>query len=106
MTCDSPEHRHCLALFEKLSEYIDQELAPEARRDIETHVAECLACFACLQTLKQTIALCRQAGDQPVPDGVFPQTSCRASNRDQTAPALNAPPGRHPAPVDNTVARP
>jgi anti-sigma factor RsiW len=67
MTCDSPGHRHCLELFEKLSEYIDQELAPEAHRDIEAHVAECLACFACLQTLKQTIALCRQAGDQPVP---------------------------------------
>jgi anti-sigma factor RsiW len=67
MACDNPEHRHCLELFEKLSEYIDQELEPETRRHIEAHVAECLACFECLQTLKQTIALCRQAGDQPVP---------------------------------------
>jgi hypothetical protein len=49
------------------SEYIDQELESEARREIETHVAECLPCFACLQTLKQTIALCRQTGDQLVP---------------------------------------
>jgi anti-sigma factor RsiW len=67
MACDNPEHRHCLELFEKLSDYIDQELEPETGRHIEAHVAECLACFTCLQTLKQTIALCRQAGDQPVP---------------------------------------
>jgi anti-sigma factor RsiW len=67
MACDNLKHRHCLELFEKLSEYIDQELAPETRRHIEAHVAECLDCFACLQTLIQTIALCRQAGDQPVP---------------------------------------
>jgi len=67
MTCDNPDHRHCIELFEKLSEYIDQELEPETRRHIEAHVAECLACFACLQTLKQTVALCRQAGNLPVP---------------------------------------
>jgi anti-sigma factor RsiW len=68
MTCDNPEHRHCLELSEKLSEYIDQELEPETCRHIEAHVAECLGCFACLQTLKQTIALCQQAGNLPVPE--------------------------------------
>jgi anti-sigma factor RsiW len=67
MACDNPEHRHCLELFEKLSEYIDQELESETRRHVEAHVAECLACSECLQTLKQTIALCRQAGERSVP---------------------------------------
>lgn len=67
MACDNPEHRHCLELFEKLSEYIDQELESETRRHVEAHVAECLTCSECLQTLKQTIALCRQTEEQSVP---------------------------------------
>ena len=72
MTCKPHDHQHCLDLFSKLSEYIDREMDETERRDIETHVAECLACLSCLQSLKQTIALCRQTGRQPVP-AVFSQ---------------------------------
>jgi anti-sigma factor RsiW len=68
MMCEIHEHPHCLELFSKLSEYIDGEMDEAQRRQIEAHVAECVACFACLQSLKQTIALCKQAGRQTVPE--------------------------------------
>ncbi|MFO7707254.1 MAG: zf-HC2 domain-containing protein [Desulfobacterales bacterium] len=68
MACDPALHSHCLALFEKLSEYIDGELAPAERRAIEAHVAGCVACLACLQTLRRTVALCRTGTDHPVPE--------------------------------------
>lgn len=67
MTCDPPNHPHCLQLFDRLSEYIDGEMDEAQRRDIEAHVAQCLACFGCLQSLRQTIALCKQAGCQTMP---------------------------------------
>lgn len=72
MTCKPHDHLSCLELFDKLSEYIDREMDETERRSIEAHVAECLACFSCLQSLKQTIALCKQTGRQPVP-AVFSQ---------------------------------
>ncbi len=68
MVCEASSHPHCLELFEKLSEYIDDELAPTERRAIEAHVAGCVACLACLQTLRRTVALCRTGGDHPVPE--------------------------------------
>jgi anti-sigma factor RsiW len=68
MECDRASHLHCLELFEKLSEYIDGELEAADRRAIEAHVAGCIACLACLQTLRQTVALCRTGTEHPVPD--------------------------------------
>lgn len=67
MRCDPNHHSHCLKLFDRLSEYIDGEMDEAQRREIEAHVAGCVACFACLQSLKRTIALCKQAGRQSVP---------------------------------------
>jgi anti-sigma factor RsiW len=55
-------------MFARLSEYIDREMDEGQRREIEDHVSNCVACFACLQSLRLTIALCRRAGRQPVPE--------------------------------------
>jgi len=68
MSNDRHDHGHCLELFEKLSEYLDNELDEATCRDIEEHIKECIPCFICLQTLKRTIALCKQAGEKPVPE--------------------------------------
>jgi len=68
MMCESHDHLHCLELFSKLSEYIDGKWMRPSGRQIEAHVAECVACFSCLQSLKQTIALCKQTGRQTVPE--------------------------------------
>ena len=72
MTCKPHDHRKCLELFDRLSDYIDREMDPAELQEIEAHVTECLACSSCLQSLKQTIVLCKQAGRQPVP-AVFSQ---------------------------------
>jgi anti-sigma factor RsiW len=70
VTCDLTGREHCAELLGRLSEYIDRELDPAVCRDIEAHIAECETCRACLQTLKQTIALCRRAEARPVPSEV------------------------------------
>jgi hypothetical protein len=67
MSKDEHDHKHCLALFEKLSEYLDHELDDMTCKDIENHVKECVPCFVCLQTLRRTVDLCKQAENRPVP---------------------------------------
>jgi hypothetical protein len=60
----------CLAMFARLSEYRDNELDELTCKDIEDHAGDCIACRACLETLRQTIGLCRSLtpDDEPVPE--------------------------------------
>ena len=67
MTSDDQNHKHCLEMFEKLSEYIDGELDQVTCAEIKKHADNCVACFSCLETLKRTVALCKNVGDKPIP---------------------------------------
>ena len=69
MTPREHDHRRCMALFERMSEYIDRELDDATRARVARHIHDCCHCNACYETLKQTVALCRGAsGDHPLPD--------------------------------------
>jgi anti-sigma factor RsiW len=59
MSDNNHPHHECIAMFEKLSEYIDNDLDAVTCKDIEQHAKSCVACQACIATLKQTIALCK-----------------------------------------------
>ena len=60
------DHRHCLELFARLSEYLDREMDEIHCQEIEGHLKQCAPCQACMATLKQTVALCRQMPERPV----------------------------------------
>jgi len=66
----NPDHHieKCIAMFEKLSEYIDNELDDLTCQDIENHARDCIKCHTCLETLKRTIDLCRNMKNKPVPE--------------------------------------
>jgi anti-sigma factor RsiW len=68
MVSDEHDPKHCVAMFEKLSEYIDGELDGLTRRQIEKHIDGCLSCKYCLATLKKTVKLCKGLADDPVPE--------------------------------------
>jgi anti-sigma factor RsiW len=55
----NPDHR-CQAFLERLSRYLDGELASADRRAIEAHLRDCPCCEDVLASLRQTIDLCRE----------------------------------------------
>jgi len=59
----------CKRIFAALSEYLDLELPPEACRELEAHLAGCPPCVEFADSLRETVALCReyQAGEMPGP---------------------------------------
>ena len=67
MPSDDHDHKHCLEMFEKLSEYIDGELDHATCAKIKAHAENCVACFSCLETLKRTVALCNKTEEKPIP---------------------------------------
>ena len=62
------DHEQCRRLFAKLSEYIDQELDQSVCEKIEQHMQQCAPCQACLSSLKQTVALCREMKSSTIPE--------------------------------------
>jgi len=57
-----------MALFERLSEYIDKELDPPTCDDIKAHIKACKPCKVCLDTLKRTVNLCNHLERHQVPE--------------------------------------
>lgn len=68
MTSDCHDHKSCLEMFEKLSEYLDNELDSMTCEDIERHAAACISCKVCMETLKRTVDLCKNLDAPPVPE--------------------------------------
>jgi RNA polymerase sigma-70 factor (ECF subfamily) len=67
MENDHHKHEGCLALFQKLSQYIDKELDETTCQQIEAHINDCPPCQTCLTTLKRTVDICRNTSRRPVP---------------------------------------
>jgi anti-sigma factor RsiW len=57
----------CVALLNRLSRYIDDELTPRQRRAIEEHCRDCARCRRMIAGLRRTIALYRRASSTPMP---------------------------------------
>ena len=62
----------CLKMFQKLSEYLDEELDEASCQDVEKHMEGCVKCHTCLETLRRTIEICKQTEPKPVPS-IFSQ---------------------------------
>jgi len=69
MPHDHHSREDCLAFFDKISAYLDDELDAATCDTIRKHAEDCAACKSCIDTLKQTIALCRGVkADAPPPE--------------------------------------
>ena len=60
-------NENCKKNFEKISEYLDGELGPDACQQIEQHLMECPKCRDCFDALKKSIDLCRKSTREEIP---------------------------------------
>jgi anti-sigma factor (TIGR02949 family) len=61
----------CMEYFERISEYLDGELDADLCKKIEAHLDECPECRECVGSLKRTIHLCREGGQERIPAAVL-----------------------------------
>jgi anti-sigma factor RsiW len=90
MTAKNHDHTRCLSLFEKMSEYIDNELDEQTRLEIEDHLLHCTQCRICFETLKRTIDICRHVKSKPIP--VTLSTRLESLLKSMTDPTGATPP--------------
>ncbi|MBX3236851.1 MAG: zf-HC2 domain-containing protein [Nitrospiraceae bacterium] len=55
---------HCLKILERLSAYLDDELAKDVCQEIRSHLGHCPNCEVFLDSLRQTVRLCQ---NRPAP---------------------------------------
>jgi anti-sigma factor RsiW len=67
----------CLALLDRLSRYIDDELTPQQRRIIDAHCRDCPRCRRMIASLRRTIALYRNAEVTRMPTGTRARARAR-----------------------------
>jgi RNA polymerase sigma-70 factor (ECF subfamily) len=58
----------CRAMFARLSELLDGELALTLCGEVEAHVRGCRPCEAFVRTLRLTVDLCRNLPMTPLPE--------------------------------------
>jgi len=69
-------HRHgpgepdCRAIFERLSEYLDEELPGEWCARVDAHLEDCGPCRAFLESLRRTVRWVQDSTAPPMPDDV------------------------------------
>jgi len=59
------DERHpedCKQVFAMLSEYLDEELAPQSCEELREHLSHCPPCIEFLDSLKRSVQLCHDCG--------------------------------------------
>lgn len=67
----------CKEIFAALSAYLDRELTAESCAEIERHIEGCEPCVRFIDSLKRSIALCRQFAPEVMPDSMPPEMKQR-----------------------------
>jgi anti-sigma factor RsiW len=62
----------CKDLFAELSAYLDGELTPEDRVELEKHLCGCPPCIEFVQSLRRTVDLCHHYESEAAPGPLAP----------------------------------
>jgi len=57
----------CSEYLDELNDYLDGNLDPGLCEEIEKHIGECANCRIMVDTLKQTVTLCREGVSEKLP---------------------------------------
>ncbi len=67
----------CRQLLERLQLYVDGELTSRQHRALVAHLRQCPCCEEFAQSLRRTVAVCRQAGVRRLPPDVRARARAR-----------------------------
>ncbi|HYW67015.1 MAG TPA: anti-sigma factor [Candidatus Dormibacteraeota bacterium] len=81
----------CKNVWEHISEYLDQQLTPEVRAEIEKHLESCEVCSAILDSTRNVLVLTADDRTYELPVGY----SKRLHDRLQKAVHQEPDPGKH-----------
>jgi anti-sigma factor RsiW len=57
----------CKQFLQELSDYLDEDVAPETRQALEKHISECPNCWVIADTTRRTVKVYKGMDPYPVP---------------------------------------
>jgi anti-sigma factor RsiW len=60
----------CPDYINDLNDYLDGGVSPELCAEIEAHLGQCANCRIMVDTLRQTVTLCREGRPEPLPEAL------------------------------------
>lgn len=60
----------CSQFLQELSDYLDEEVRDDVRRELEKHMAECPNCWVMVDTTKKTLSIYKKLEPDPLPEGL------------------------------------
>lgn len=60
--------KKCLDYIKELNDYLDGDLDPSICAEIEKHIGECNNCRIMVDSLRQTVKLCREGKEEKLPE--------------------------------------
>jgi anti-sigma factor RsiW len=60
----------CEKFLQEISDFLDESIDAELRRELEAHISQCPDCFVILDTTKKTIQVYKGVDAKPIPDDV------------------------------------
>lgn len=57
----------CSDYINNLNDYLDGEISPELCKELEEHIGQCNNCRIMVDSLKQTVSLCREGKKETLP---------------------------------------
>ena len=63
----APTKPGCCNVVRLLADYLERQLKPEMRTDLEAHLQKCPRCVAQLRTYESTVSLLRSLRDDDLP---------------------------------------
>lgn len=79
-TLPRPRRLRCRDVSELLAAYVDGELAPQRRRAVEFHLADCPDCWAYLASYRQTVELGKDLHEAEMPADVYERLYALVAN--------------------------
>jgi len=61
----------CDEFFAELGDYLEDQLSPEVRKELQLHVSECRACHVLVDSTRNTIKIVTESGSFDLPQSVF-----------------------------------
>ena len=62
--------KKCADYIGELNDYLDGDVSPELCEEIEKHIGECHNCRIMIDTMRQTVSLCREGKRERLPESL------------------------------------